>query len=169
MSKFIHPATENDLQDTSRILIEASHWMLSQGFRNWNPEWWTVEVMAKLRERGELHIVKSDDRNVALFCLQKDDPDMWPEKKGETDAFYIHRIAVDRSQTRAGLPRLIIDWCRAAAIEQNKDFLRLDCADRPKLVDIYRNLGFEPVGKIEWKEEEDDMPVYHGIKMEMKI
>ena len=163
----IAAAKPSDVPDAVRILLDATAWMKSQNFHNWLPEWWTNDEAEAWRAKGELFMAKQSGANVAMFCLQKDDEEIWPEKRGETDAFYIHRVTVARDKIGLGIPALIMDWCKAAAKDQGIPLLRLDCADRPKLVQVYSNLGFEPVGRAEL--EFEGTPTYKAVKMELKV
>jgi hypothetical protein len=48
-----------------------------------------------------------------------------------------------------------------------KSFLRLDCADLEKLINVYRSQKFEVVGDVQL--QEDGMPLYKGVKMQLAL
>ena len=167
MTYIIHAAAPEDLADATRILIDATKWMHEKGYFNWGIDWWDMDTMERLRTRGELHVVKSEGKTIAVFCLQDHDKEIWPEKLDNRDGLYLHRIAVDREHISQGIPQEIVDWCKRKAANQGRDSLRLDCADRPKLVDIYNRLGFKVIDKVSW--QENNLPAYHGVKMELAL
>ena len=166
-SIIITQATQNDLQDASNILIEATQWMHGQGHDNWHAEWWSVSQMEEYRALGELFMAKHVGLNVGTFCLMPSDPEFWPEKEHANDANYVHRVAIKREKAGQGIPSIIFDWCKAATREDGKPYLRLDCANRPKLIEVYARQGFEVVGTAHWQEE--GYPPYNGVKMELKV
>ncbi|MDH3494897.1 MAG: GNAT family N-acetyltransferase, partial [Acidobacteriota bacterium] len=69
------------------------------------------------------------------------DPEYWDDVPHE-DSSFVHRVAVRRKYAGKGLARKMIEWAKNRARDEGKRFLRLDCADRPKLREVYEKMGF---------------------------
>jgi GNAT superfamily N-acetyltransferase len=73
--------------------------------------------------------------------LHNEDPIFWPNAiAGE--ALYIHRLAVARRFAGRRFSHAMLDWAAREAMSAGRDFLRLDCEPRPKLLSLYRDAGF---------------------------
>ena len=95
---------------------------------------------------GEAHLVVREAEPVAVFLLQGEDLTFWDDRPlGE--AFYLHRIAVNPTAQGGQATRAVADWAAAETVRRGRGLLRLDCAARPKLSDVYIRLGFTIVDR----------------------
>jgi len=75
------------------------------------------------------------------FRFQTEDLEFWDDVPHEDSAF-IHRVAVRREYAGLGVAKAMIDAAKEEARSLGKRYLRLDCADRPKLRAVYESQGF---------------------------
>ncbi len=75
------------------------------------------------------------------FRFQTEDMEFWDDVPHEDSAF-IHRVAVRRKFSGQGVSKFMIDRAKDEARSLGKRYLRLDCADRPRLRAVYEREGF---------------------------
>lgn len=64
------------------------------------------------------------------------------------ESLFIHKLTAARRLKGRGAAVAMLDWAKARASEQERTYLRLDCAaDRPKLCRFYEEYGFRRVGR----------------------
>jgi len=100
----------------------------------------------KLIEQGSLYVLKSDaDRRVLGAAALLDHDDRWLDRQGGP-AYYIHNLVTDISEKGAG--KLILNAIQELAMQNGKQYLRLDCAaDSSFLNTYYESMGFLPAGQ----------------------
>ena len=109
--------------------------------------------MARVARAGELVTGRMGAELCACMYLHNEDPIFWPNAiAGE--ALYIHRLAVARRFAGHRFSHAMLDWAAREAMSTGRDFVRLDCEPRPKLLALYRDAGFLAV---------DATPVQVGI------
>jgi GNAT superfamily N-acetyltransferase len=144
------------------IMTEAAEWLIASG----QPLWPLEEVSEeRLRAKGlapeSVLVGYSGEEPAVAASLEWRDEMFWP---GVTDAGFVHKLAVRRSFSGQGLPRLLLNWCTDAAAANGKEFLRLDClADRESLCSFYESCGFVRVGS--WRRE----PFYDNALYALRI
>ena len=123
---------------------EAADWLVQRKMPMWDPESFTVSAVTPHAERREL-LVGSIDGDIAIVCIRLgDDPDFWPDvPTGE--AAYLHKIAVRRCHAGQGFTKALVDWAAQEAAGEGLKYLRLDCAPRPALINIYSSLDFQKI------------------------
>jgi GNAT superfamily N-acetyltransferase len=132
----------DELREVSLILAEGAERIAEAGHTLWNPEELTPESLRPSVTAGEWFVVLSDQKRVATFRLQWEDPVFWPEMPAG-EAAYLHKIAVKKSARGQGVTRAILDWSRSRVREKGGSFLRLDTdAKRTRLCEYYESLGF---------------------------
>ncbi|MDB5440015.1 MAG: hypothetical protein JWM33_2442 [Caulobacteraceae bacterium] len=122
---------------------EAAAWLERCGQPLWSPAEFTPERTIDLAERGELFAAFHDEAVVACMTLQGADPIFWNDAP-HAAALYLHKLAVRRQHAGSGLSGAMIDWACGFGLERGVQALRLDCAPRPALVDLYLRNGFRP-------------------------
>ncbi|SDD92333.1 Acetyltransferases [Streptomyces sp. LaPpAH-199] len=71
------------------------------------------------------------------------DPEFWTTEDQPDAALYVHRMAVTRAASGAGIGSLLLDWASARASAQGKRWLRLDTwKDNNGLHRFYKGAGF---------------------------
>ncbi|UXN74757.1 GNAT family N-acetyltransferase [Devosia sp. A8/3-2] len=81
----------------------------------------------------------------ACMYLQGNDEIFWPDYPAG-EALYIHKLAVARPFAGLGLSAMMLDWAAQQAVHAGRQYLRLDCAPRAKLLTNYHDAGFSRVG-----------------------
>ncbi|MBN1622736.1 MAG: GNAT family N-acetyltransferase [Clostridia bacterium] len=138
----IEKVNDENLWQIAAILTEAANWMISQGFRNWDPESFGIEAMKDKNNLDELFICYLDDEPAGCIKLQERDEMFWPDAR-EGEALYVHKLAVKRKYAGLGISGYMLEWAKAQVSHRGRQFLRLDCiADREKLAGFYESQGF---------------------------
>jgi GNAT superfamily N-acetyltransferase len=134
-------------RDAVLALIEAaSGWMRQRGIENPWPTPFPVAIVEAGLTRREIYLVRgSDDRPIATFTLQDEDPEFWGE--GNPPSIYLHRFVVDRDLAGRGLGSELLEWAAAEGQRRGAKFLRLDClATNRRICAYYERAGFSPMG-----------------------
>lgn len=122
------------------ILREVSRWLAATGQPLWPAESFVVGDFERAAACDEL-ILGYEAEPVACMLLQKRDEVYWPDD-ADGEALYLHKIAVRRCASGQGWLGRLIGWAACEAEKAGARYLRLDTADREKLVSLYRSYGF---------------------------
>jgi GNAT superfamily N-acetyltransferase len=132
---------QSDTTNALVILREISEWLIEKNMPLWNPDDFINGKFVRSIGDGNLCTAYIGTEPVAAMVLQWSDPAFWPNSIGNSG--FIHKLAVKREFAGKGISRQFIDWAKDEVRSRNRSFLRLDCAaDRPKLCNIYEELGF---------------------------
>lgn len=83
----------------------------------------------------------------AAMVVQESDAFFWPGVP-EGESLFVHKLARRSHLKGRGTAAAMLDWAKGRASEQERAYLRLDCAaDRPKLCRFYEEYGFRRVGR----------------------
>ncbi len=142
MQLTIQPATLDDCECVSDILLEAASWLTQHG----NPMWREDELVpSRIREdvaAGLFFLAASTFEPVGALKFQLSDPLFWPDVPDD-DAAYVHRLAIRRRFAGGTLSTALLRWAAERAAASGCRFLRLDCeASRPRLRAVYERFGF---------------------------
>jgi GNAT superfamily N-acetyltransferase len=130
--------------ETAVLIREAAAWLIAKGEPLWGPNETSDDELIRVTQAGELVTARMAGELAACMYLHKEDRLFWPHSvPGE--AFYVHRLAVARKHAGQGYARTMLDWAEDQVRRSGRKFLRLDCAPRPKLLQLYRDAGFVPV------------------------
>lgn len=154
----LHPLTlrraqHADLPGVLTLLADTADWLLSQGVRQWPRGGFGPERIEPLIEERVLYVLDDELRYldpednappVATVALDAHaDKEFWTRRDAPGDALYVHKLAVARPWSGAGLGDALLDWAGLAVQEAGLSWLRLDCAKgNPRLQDYYRRRGF---------------------------
>jgi len=95
-------------------------------------------------DRGELYVVKGAGGIVGTITLQWNDRKFWGEVP--SDAGYVHKLAIKRSNSGKRLGLRMLQWAEAKARAEGKRYLRLDCLASNKTIrEYYERAGFAHV------------------------
>lgn len=96
-----------------------------------------------------------------VFSVMYNDPVIWLERD-QDPAVYLHRIAVNPSFKRKGLMPAIREWAKEHAVQQEKEFVRMDTwGNNENLRKYYESCGFDYLGKQQLPETEQG-PAHYG-------
>jgi GNAT superfamily N-acetyltransferase len=121
-------------------MVEAAEWLIVRGQRLWNPESLVPAKICPRPEEGTIYLARSEGRPFGTFILLFEDP-IWPDVPAG-EALYIHKLAVLRSAAGTGLSRAMLEYAVGLVRAAGRPYLRLDCAPRPKLYELYESVGF---------------------------
>ncbi len=134
-------ATADDAELISSILREAAEWLISKGEKLWECDELDVDAVAGEVADGMYRIALSSKVPAGCYRFQTEDLEYWNDVPHEDSAF-IHRVAVRREFGRLGISSAMMANAKNEAREIGRKYLRLDCADRPKLRSVYERQGF---------------------------
>lgn len=129
----VRQATPDEAPAILALMVATAHWIKETGSIQWSHyleegEEQAEEIAAEARQ-GEVYVVYAGDKLAAAFSLLgaqgEWDVRLWGEDQGE--AFYLHRLAVDRAFSGLGLGLQILDYAALRTKELGREFLRLDC------------------------------------------
>lgn len=105
-------------------------------------------MIASEIDEQRLWKILEDDRVACIFSVTYADPILWGEHSHES-AMYIHRIVTNPAFRGRAYVRIITDWARRHAAENELRFIRMDTwGDNQKLIDYYQDCGFKFLGLI---------------------
>jgi GNAT superfamily N-acetyltransferase len=133
-----------DVDAADRIIREVAEWLIDKGEPLWGPQETSRAILDEVARAGELGIGFLGSEAAACMFLHNEDREFWPEDPPR-EALYVHRLAVARKFAGRGLSRAMLDWAEEEARAAGRPFVRLDCEPRPKLVALYRAVGYVPV------------------------
>jgi GNAT superfamily N-acetyltransferase len=135
-------ATHADLEPAALILRNAALRLEAAGEALWNPASFTAATLEPIFEASELCVVVIEENVVGVMYLQERDVTFWPDEPVDNSLF-IHKLAVDNEFRGRGVSTALLEFARGEAISRGKRWVRLDCANRPKLRAIYERFGFQ--------------------------
>ena len=133
--------TGNETGIAAAIMQEAARWLHDRGQPPWNPEDLAPEALAPLVARGEVYLARRGDEAVGAFLMLPDDPAFWPDVPAG-ESFFIHKLAIRRQVAGQGVGHAMLRWAEGATARAGRQYLRLDCDDRPPLRAYYEAAGF---------------------------
>lgn len=161
----LHPLTLRraepaDLRGVLTLLADTADWLLSQGVRQWPRGGFGAERISPLIASGVLYVLDDELRYlepedgappVATMALDgAADAEFWTAADAPWDALYVHKLAVARPWSGAGLGHALLDWAGSAVRDAGLSWLRLDCAKaNPRLQGYYRSRGFRHVRTVD--------------------
>lgn len=138
----IKRAGPEDAGEVSAILCEAARYLDSIGQTLWDINNLTREHISSDVAEGRYYLAYSGGEPVGTFRYQLEDRQYWPEITDGRSAF-IHHLAVCRKAASGGISVQMIEWAKEHTKEIGCEYLRLDCAVRPKLCSFYEDCGFQ--------------------------
>lgn len=130
--------------DVYGLICEIAQWLIDRGDALWGEEEISHDELVRVARAGELITGRVAGTLAACMYLHGEDQVFWPEAR-PGEALYVHRLGVARRFAGSGYSQAMLDWAMREARHMGRDFVRLDCEPRPKLLALYRNAGFAPV------------------------
>lgn len=125
------------------------------------PEFDEDFIASEVIENRQFKIV-IDNKIACIWAITYNDVQIWEEKENN-DAIYIHRIATNPELRGNNFVQMIADWSKDFAGKQNKKFVRMDtCGQNDRLINHYKNCGFEFLGMKKLKDSSDLQSHYHN-------
>ncbi|MFV8326418.1 GNAT family N-acetyltransferase [Flavobacterium sp. ZS1P14] len=106
-------------------------------------------IETEINENRQWKIIV-DGQIACVFAVTYSDPFIWQEKDKEPSV-YIHRICTNPLFRGNGFTKRIVDWAKEFALENQKQFIRMDTGSgNGKLNDYYVSCGFTYLGITEY-------------------
>jgi ribosomal protein S18 acetylase RimI-like enzyme len=110
-------------------------------------------VETEIAEKRQWKLI-IDDKVACVWATTFSDPQIWEEREADSSV-YIHRIATNPVFRGQNFVKLIVEWSKSYAAENNKLFIRLDTiGDNLKLINHYTDYGFDFLGLLKLKNTE---------------
>jgi ribosomal protein S18 acetylase RimI-like enzyme len=123
-------------------------------------------VEREIRENRLWKIIENE-RIACIFSITFSDPLLWGEKE-DNAAIYIHRIVTNPEFRGRGFVRIITNWAKDYARSIGKKFIRMDTwGDNRKLIDYYKDCGFDFLGLTTPAKTENLPKHYEGISLSL--
>jgi GNAT superfamily N-acetyltransferase len=105
----------------------------------WQPSQFSNEWRNHHLECGEFVVAKQGGTVVGTMLLMLEDADFWDDHpRGE--AVFVHKVAVSRAYAGLGVTAALLEFAASEALRLERKFVRLDCALRQKLVNLYEKM-----------------------------
>lgn len=135
-------AEAKDVEVVSSILREAADWLVQKGEKLWERNELAPDDVRDQVESKMFWLAEVEGEFAGCIRYQLEDKEYWDDVPHEDSAF-VHRVAVRRKFAGQRISEKMIEWAKRKAKSDGKRFLRLDCAKRKKLCDIYESFGFK--------------------------
>ncbi len=140
-------AEVGELDTVLEILNDAANWLLSKGIDQWRPESFSRSSTAEKIRLGEVYLAKQNHQSIGTITLQWSDRFFWVDD--DTDAGYVHKLAIKSNYTGKGFGRQLLEWAEQTTKAAGKRYLRLDCMfENPRIRQYYEDAGFTYRGEV---------------------
>ena len=151
----------DDITEIFRLYQLARDFQKIQFPENLWPEFDRDFIATEVIENRQFKIV-NDNKIACIWAITYNDADIWEEKENN-DAIYIHRIATNPEFRGNNFVQMIADWSKDFARKENKKFVRMDtCGQNDRLINHYKNCGFEFLGMKKLKNSSGLQAHYHN-------
>lgn len=151
----------DDITEIFRLYQLARDFQKIQFPENLWPEFDHDFIATEVMENRQFKIV-IDNKIACIWAITYNDADIWEEKENN-DAIYIHRIATNPEFRGNNFVQMIADWSKDFAKKENKKFVRMDtCGQNDRLINHYKNCGFEFLGMKKLKDSSGLQTHYHN-------
>lgn len=151
----------DDITEIFRLYQLARDFQKIQFPENLWPEFDRDFIATEVIENRQFKIV-NDNKIACIWAITYNDADIWEEKENN-DAIYIHRIATNPEFRGNNFVQMIADWSKDFAKKENKKFIRMDtCGQNDRLINHYKNCGFEFLGMKKLKDSSGLQAHYHN-------
>jgi ribosomal protein S18 acetylase RimI-like enzyme len=143
-------ATAADFDAVFAIMIEAALWLQSRGISQWS-FFLTQPGKDFVRNRivaAETYLIFDPTAQpVATFTLQWKDEEIWGLRGLDSEAGYVHGLAISRHAAGKGLGNVLLNMASNLIAQNFRWLVRLDCmAQNEALCSYYRRAGFTDLG-----------------------
>ncbi|MFF9579821.1 GNAT family N-acetyltransferase [Streptomyces rubiginosohelvolus] len=133
----------DELGVVESLLREASTWLASRSIDQWQHPPHRDRITEALKQ-GVCFLAFEDGKPIATIQVDNfADPEFWTVEDLPDAALYVHRMAVTRTASSAGIGSMLLDRASERAAAQGKRWLRLDAwKDNEGLHGFYKDAGF---------------------------
>lgn len=154
-----------DLSEINRLYEIARDFQKAKGAVLW-PQFDTKLIEAEIIENQQWQIL-IDNEIACVWATTFSDPQIW-EDRNIDPSVYIHRIATNPFFRGQNLVKEIVDWSKKYALENLKEFVRMDTVgENTGLINYYQKCGFDFLGLLKLKNT-DNLPAhYHNATVSL--
>lgn len=161
----IKNSTIKDIDEIFRIYKMATDLQKTKYIVVW-PEFERTLIETEINENRQWKMI-IDGKIACVWAITFTDPLIWGERNNDP-AMYIHRIATHSAFRGKNLVLEIVKWAKKYAKENNKKFIRMDTVgENKKLIDHYKNSGFDFLGLSKLKNTEGLPQHYHNATVSL--
>lgn len=154
----IESSNINDIEEIFRLYKIATDFQKTRFIVHW-PEFDRELIETEIAENRQWKIVV-DNKIACVWATTFDDPQIW-EERNDDPSVYIHRIATNPDFRGQNLVGQIVEWVKIYAIENQKQFIRMDTVgDNQGLINYYTKCGFDFSGLLKLKNT-DGLPAHY--------
>jgi GNAT superfamily N-acetyltransferase len=135
-------ANPNQVKIVSDILQEVAVWLENKNLKMWDADELAAEKVENQVKTGMFWLANMNGEIAGCIRFQTEDFEYWDDVP-HTDSAFVHRVAVKRKFAGKGVAMAMLNWAKLNAKSLNKQYLRLDCDQRQKLIQFYENQGFK--------------------------
>ncbi|CAM4176922.1 GNAT family N-acetyltransferase [Listeria ivanovii subsp. ivanovii] len=147
-------ALPNDYSKMNELMLNTARWLKESGSSQWNDilQGFDVHQMEERIKLGEVVLFETQEGLLAGAMIIRKTPsdwdtDLWEDLANE-NAYYLHRIMVDRQFSGISLSAQMINWSEQLASTHQVPYVRLDCIEtNDSLNQMYRRYDFQLIGK----------------------
>ena len=153
-------STLDDIPEIFRLYKLATDYQKVAFPGNIWPEFDQEFITTEVMENRQFKIV-IDQKIACIWAITYNDPPIWEERENN-DAIYLHRIATNPEFRGNNFVKIIADWSIDFAKTENKKFVRMDtCGQNDRLINHYKNCGFNFLGMKKLKDSSQLQAHYH--------
>lgn len=154
-------STLDDIPEIFRLYQLATDYQKITFAGNIWPEFDQDFIATEVIENRQFKIM-IDHKIACIWAITYNDAAIWEEKENN-DAIYIHRIATNPDFRGNNFVQIIADWSKDFVKKENKKFVRMDtCGQNDRLINHYKNCGFDFLGMKKLKDSSGLQKHYHN-------
>lgn len=135
-------STKEDIPEIFRLYELATEFQKLKFPKNHWPQFDPALVSTEVADHRQFKII-IDGAIACVWAITYSDPQIWETAANDTSIF-IHRIATNPDFRGSNFVKIIVDWARNLAKDQNKRFIRMDtCGRNKRLIQHYETCGFQ--------------------------
>lgn len=156
----IQNSTSKDLPEIFRLYGLATEYQKITFPDNTWPTFERRLVEIEIQEQRQFKII-INDKIACVWAITFEDPQIW-EERDKDPSIYIHRIATNPDFWGQKFVSEIVKWARGYAKSHQKKFIRMDtCGNNQKLINHYKNCGFDFLGIVQLQDSSKLPSHYH--------
>ena len=153
-------STLDDIPEIFRLYKLATDYQKVAFPGNIWPEFDQEFITTEVMENRQFKIV-IDQEIACIWAITYNDPPIWEERENN-DAIYLHRIATNPEFRGNDFVKIIADWSKGFAKKESKNYVRMDtCGQNDRLINHYKNCGFNFLGMKKLKDSSQLQAHYH--------
>lgn len=151
----------NDIPEIFRLYKLATDFQKVKFPENQWPEFGKELITTEVIESRQFKLL-IENKIACIWAITYSDAQIWEDSENNS-SIYIHRIATNPEFRGKNLVQVIVDWSRNYAKKHQKESIRMDtCGKNDKLINHYKNCGFNYLGIKKLKNTSELPSHYHN-------